>query len=94
MIEVFTTNIQDKAQAKAIQKILENNFKELKINFDLEDSNNTYPCGHSIMRVEGSLITPENIITIINLQGFECGILEDKICINKQNDDRILGRSF
>lgn len=94
MIEIFTTNIQDKAQAKAIQRILKNSFMELKINFDLENSNNTYPCGHSIMRVEVRIIIPESIITIINNQGFKCEILEDKICINKQNYDRILGRSF
>ena len=80
MIEVFTTNIQSKIQAENILKTLEKSFPELKINFDLSETKFPYPCGHSILRVEGNTINSESIISIINQSGFKCDILEDKVC--------------
>lgn len=79
MIEIFTTSIENKAQVRDIHKIFEIDYPKLKIDFDLEDIQTTHPFGQSIMRVEGTIISPENIIVIINNQGFECEILEDKI---------------
>ncbi|TYQ00168.1 hypothetical protein C7447_101778 [Tenacibaculum adriaticum] len=80
MIEVFTTNIQDHIQVNCILKILENSFPVLKFNFDLEDFKLPYPCNHSILRVEGKLIHTESIITILDQLGYQCDILEDKVC--------------
>ena len=80
MIEVFTTDVQNKFQAKQLLNMLNNNFSHLKINFDIERTQLPYPCGHSILRVEGRLINSEKIISLINKSGFMCDILEDKIC--------------
>jgi len=80
MIEVFTTNIQTKTQAKYILKTLKKSFPKLKINFDINESQLSYPCEHSILRVEDSRINSENIMSIIKHSGFLCDILEDKIC--------------
>lgn len=80
LVEVFTTNIQSKIQAGRILKKLEKSFPKLKINFDLSKTRLPYPCGHSILRVEGNEINSENIISIMNQSGFMCDILEDKVC--------------
>jgi len=80
LVEVFTTNIQSKIQAERILNPLEKNFLELKINFDLNETELPYPCGHSILRVEGNTINSESIISILNQSGFKCDILEDKVC--------------
>ncbi|OPB87922.1 hypothetical protein BAS06_12075 [Elizabethkingia miricola] len=79
-VEVFTTNIQSKIQAERIVKILESCFPKLKINFDLFETELSYPCGHTILRVEDNEINSENIISIIKKSGFMCDILEDKVC--------------
>tara|TARA_R110002049_G_scaffold3514_2_gene26322 strand:+ start:2437 stop:2697 length:261 start_codon:yes stop_codon:yes gene_type:complete len=80
MVEVFMTNIPDQDQAKACIAILENSFSGLKISFDIELTIINYPCDHSILRVEGNTIPVENFATEVNTLGFECDILEDKIC--------------
>lgn len=80
MIEVFTTNVQSKLQAKPILKLLQNNFPELLINFDIDDSEIQIPFCHNILRVEGATINAEKIMAIVNQSGFQCDILEDKIC--------------
>lgn len=79
-VEVFTTNIQSKIQAERILKMLESHFPKLKINFDLNETVLPYPCGHTILRVEGNTINSEKIIAIIKKSGFMCDILEDKVC--------------
>ena len=80
MIEVFTTNVQSKIQAEPILKLLQNNFPELLINFDIDDSETQNPFCHNILRVEGATIIAEKIMAIVNQSGFQCDILEDKIC--------------
>lgn len=80
MIEVFTTDVQNEFQAEKLLSILNNNFPQLKINFDIERTQLPYPCGHSILRVEGRLINSEKIISLASKSGFMCDILEDKIC--------------
>lgn len=79
-VEVFTTNIQDQVQAENVLKILENSFHDLKINFDLDDIGSSSLCSNTILRVEGTMIYTEKIIKTVNLAGFLCNILEDKIC--------------
>ncbi|WP_020529274.1 hypothetical protein [Flexithrix dorotheae] len=80
MVEVFITNIKLENQAIAVLESLESDFPDLLINFDLEDFQAPYPCGHSILRVEGKSINPQSIINCLRLKGFECEVLVDKIC--------------
>lgn len=80
MVEVFITNVKQSDQAKRILKNLRDCFPKLEISFDLNDSKLEFPCGHSIIRMEGSLINSGNIISTVNQSGFECDVLEDKIC--------------
>ena len=80
MVEVFMTNIQSEILSKEILMLLEGNYPSLEINFDLEDFNKPYPCGHSILRIEGTFINSDSIIQLLKSKGIECGILEDKIC--------------
>lgn len=80
MIEVFTTNIQSEIQAISVLEILEKNFPEQKINFDLNETALSYPCGHTILRIEGKVINTEKVLSIVNKSGFKCDILEDKVC--------------
>jgi len=79
-IEVFSTNVQSEIQAQLILETLEKSFPELKINFDLNETKLPYPCRHSILRVEGTTINSESLVSIINQSGFKCDILEDKVC--------------
>lgn len=80
MIEVFTTNIKSEIQAERILKTLDTIFPKLKINFDVSKTELPYPCGHSILRIEGKTIHSESIIATMKQSGFMCDILEDKVC--------------
>ena len=75
------TDIRNSVQAEQMQKVLKNSFPVLKFNFDLENSEAPFPCGNSILRVEGKTINSEEIILILNKAGFKCEVLEDKICM-------------
>lgn len=80
MVEVFITDIQHKIQAEIITNIIQSENPELKINFDLNETALPFPCGHTILRAEGREINSVNILTSVRKQGFNCEILEDKIC--------------
>lgn len=80
MVEVFTTNIFTHKDATEVLQILSIHFPELKINFDLEDAIDSSPCCHSILRVEGLTLYPEQILNLVINQGYQCGVLEDKVC--------------
>ncbi len=80
MIEVFITDIQNNIQADIIlNNILKDN-TDLKITFDLNETDLSFPCGHTILRVEGNKINSDRIMDSVRKQGFNCEILEDKIC--------------
>ncbi|GHC61863.1 hypothetical protein [Ulvibacter litoralis] len=81
MIEVFITNVKSEYLSKEILKFLKSEYPQLKINFDLEDFNKPYPCGHSILRIEGELIDTTSIEQQLKNIGIECKILEEKKCI-------------
>ena len=70
MVEVFMTNIQSEILSKEILMLLEGNYPSLEINFDLEDYNKPYPCGHSILRIEGTFINSDSIIFIIKVVSY------------------------
>lgn len=82
MTEVFITNIKSKTQADDIVTKLKIDFPELKIHIDWDDTSSSlsFPCGHTILRVEGATIDPGQIISVVTGTGILCDILEDKIC--------------
>lgn len=55
-------------------------FPELTANFDISDTALPFPCGHSILRVEGATIDSDKIIHLVKQSGLMCEILEDKVC--------------
>jgi len=69
MIEVFKTNVVKPSQAKTILKILQENFNDFKVNFDLADCD-------KVLRVQGKRISPEEIIKLVNANGYQCEILD------------------
>lgn len=81
MIEVFITDIQYKNQTDRVINAIQNENASLKINFDLNETELSFPCGHTILRVEGDNINSAKILTAVNNLGFNCEILEDKVCI-------------
>jgi len=80
MIEVFITDIQTKAQADRVLNKIKTETADLKINYDLNEKDLSFPCGHTILRIEGDVINSDATIAIVNEQGFKCEILEYKIC--------------
>jgi hypothetical protein len=81
MTEIFITNIQNKDQANKILNSIKTENPELKVNFDLNETAKAYPCGHTILRVEGDKINLESILTSVQNLGYSCEILQDKVCI-------------
>jgi len=68
MVQIFRTNIQEVDVAnEMIQKLLQH-FPTYLINFDLEDCDN-------ILRVKGSNISLEKIISLLHKNGYECDVL-------------------
>ena len=69
MIEVFTTNVQEAAEANRLVALLTRHFPGNKINFDLDDCD-------KILRVEGRNFTADGIILLLKETGFACDVLE------------------
>lgn len=80
MVEVFITAIYEPAQAGKTLEILKAEFPELSIHPDPGYSEKPFPCGHSILRVEGAEIDSEEIIAAVTRSGCLCDVLQDKIC--------------
>jgi hypothetical protein len=68
MIEVFKTNIQEKAQSDEVKKQVLKHYPKLLIGFDLEDID-------KVLRVEGSFFISSDIIELIVSSGFECEVM-------------------
>lgn len=81
MVEIFITNIQNKIQANNILSLIKNEKSELNVSFDFNETKKAYPCGHTILIIEGSKINLESILTSVRNSGYSCEILQDKICI-------------
>ncbi|WP_276165399.1 hypothetical protein [Zobellia alginiliquefaciens] len=79
MVEVFITNIDKRAQAKGIVKMLGLVFSELKIDFDLDETALPFPKGHTVLRVEGKHIDHVKIMRLTREFGIRCEIMEDRI---------------
>lgn len=80
MVEVFITDIQNEIQTAKVFTEIQKENTDLKINFDLNETDLPFPCGHTILRVEGNKINSDRIIVSVRKHGFNCEILEDKIC--------------
>jgi hypothetical protein len=81
MTEIFITDIQSKIQADEILNFFKIKNPGLKISYDLNETEKSYPCGHTIIRVEGDMIHSESILTTVRNSGYHCELLEDKVCI-------------
>ena len=81
MIEVFITDIQTEIQANDVLDFFQANNPDLKINYDLNETDKAYPCGHTVLRVEGNKIETQSILTAMQNLGHKCEILEDKVCV-------------
>jgi hypothetical protein len=68
MIEVFKTNVRKKSQAKTVLKKLEERFNDFKMNFDLSDCD-------KVLRVQGKSISLEEIVELVNANGYQCEVL-------------------
>lgn len=79
-IEVFVIDIKNLIQVEQLLTKLEQSFPKLKIDYDLSTSEAPYPCGHTVLRVEGNEISSDKIRSTISHLGFNCQVLEDKVC--------------
>ena len=69
MIEVFTTNVQEKAHAEMLIKELKQHFPQSKINIDLHDCDR-------VLRLEGNDFFVEKVLLLVEGQGFRCKVLD------------------
>ncbi len=69
MVEVFKTNVKNKAQSKILLCALFEVFPSLKINFDLSDYD-------KVLRVQGDNIDASRIIILVKQYGYICEILD------------------
>ncbi|WP_341225383.1 hypothetical protein [uncultured Arcticibacterium sp.] len=80
MVEVFITNITKESHLKSIEKLLKEEFTKLLINFDLDETGQPYPCGHTVLRVEGQSIDAKKIISVLQKEAVLCEIMKDEVC--------------
>lgn len=81
MTEVFITNIENQNQANKVANSILSNYSDIKINTDLNEAELPFPCGHTILRIEGENFNSDEIISTVNRLGIKCQVLEDKICV-------------
>ncbi|KAB7732660.1 hypothetical protein F5984_01540 [Rudanella paleaurantiibacter] len=67
-VEVFKTNVAAPQQADALAQLLSRQFGLYRVNFDLDDCDN-------VLRVEGSQINPDRIMSVLHAVGYECDLL-------------------
>jgi len=78
MIEIYKTSIKQDHEAQRVKAALNNKLPYLHITFDLEDIDH-------ILRIEGTLINTNEILQIVDQQGYLCKVLPDKICPKSGN---------
>lgn len=69
MVEVFKTNVQEFSEAQKLVALLRRHFPGTKINFDLDDCD-------KVLRVEGSNLRVEQVMTLVMKKGFMCTVLD------------------
>lgn len=80
MVEVFITNIQNNIQAARVLKNLRIDYPKFELHYDLNETEFPFPCGHTVLRVEGDNISARQLMESVLIQGFKCEILEEKLC--------------
>lgn len=70
MIEVFKTDIKNKAKANTIIKALKLRFPASDFNFDLNDCD-------KILRIDSNQNITSIVVEVLNNQGFICEVLEE-----------------
>ena len=80
MVEVFITNILNKIQAEKVLKNIGIDYPKFELYYDLNETEFPFPCGHTVLRVEGDNISAKQLMESVLIQGFKCEILEDKVC--------------
>ena len=67
-VEVFKTNVKSKAAARQLVTRLQLLFPDSRVNFDLEDCDR-------VLRIEGRDICSKKTISLLNADGYSCGVL-------------------
>ncbi|PTR00030.1 hypothetical protein C8P68_102861 [Mucilaginibacter yixingensis] len=67
-VEIFKTNVCEPRTGQRLIKKLLRHYPEARINFDLEDCDR-------VLRVEGRLLSSEQIAATLQNEGFECEVL-------------------
>ena len=68
-VEVFRTNVLEEDLARRLTTKLLALFPHYRINFDLEDCD-------KILRVEGAMVSHDQIIDLVTREGYQCHVLE------------------
>ena len=72
MVEVFKTNVTSNHQARVLVEVIQYQFKDYKVNFDLDD------CDH-ILRIESSrAIQPDPLVMFLKDMGVNAEVLSDE----------------
>lgn len=69
IVEIFKTNVQEESDRDYIITVIQNQFPDYKINFDLEDCD-------KILRIEGVDLQYDNVVDYVSRLGYTCVRLE------------------
>jgi len=69
LVEIFKTNVQKESDRDYIMTVMQNQFPDYKINFDLEDCD-------KILRIEGFDLQYDNVVNYVSSLGYTCIRLE------------------
>jgi hypothetical protein len=69
MIEVFKTDVEQRAQATMLVAALLEHFPQSRINVDLQDCD-------KVLRIEGKDFHSDTVMRIVKEHGFACAMLE------------------
>ncbi|MDQ6527776.1 hypothetical protein [Flavobacterium sp. LHD-85] len=69
VVEIFKTNIQEESDRDYVIAVMQNQFPDYKINFDLEDCD-------KILRIEGVDLQYDNVVNHVSGLGYTCVRLE------------------
>ncbi|MFD2941375.1 hypothetical protein ACFS3A_15130 [Flavobacterium notoginsengisoli] len=65
IVEIFKTNVQKESEKDYVIAVIQTQFPDYKINFDLEDCD-------KILRVEGIDIQCDNLMDYVHCLGYTC----------------------
>jgi hypothetical protein len=72
MVEVFKTNVTSNHQSRTLVDLIQGQFKDYKVNFDLDDCDR-------ILRIESSQeIDPQPLIELLGEMGVMAEVLQDE----------------